>query len=214
MVSTPVPASPPFSFIGGHLALDLTNTVDWHAAESRVDRLQRYSDFLAWARQAAIVSAAEARELAEAAGAHPKRARAALSTVRRTREAIYQVFAATAASHAPDARSLTAMSAGVREAASHGRLRWASQARWAWEDPHDMLRPLWAVIWTASELLTSAEVGRVRQCQSDDGCGWLFVDRSKNGARRWCSMAVCGNRAKARRHYERTRATRSGPPQE
>ncbi|TMI77299.1 MAG: hypothetical protein E6H05_00485 [Bacillati bacterium ANGP1] len=69
---------------------------------------------------------------------------------------------------------------------------------------------MWPVVWAASELLTSADVRRVRQCQSDDGCGWLFIDRSKNGTRRWCSMSVCGNRAKARRHYERTKVSRGG----
>jgi len=34
-------------------------------------------------------------------------------------------------------------------------------------------------------------------------CGWLFIDRSKNRSRAWCDMAVCGNRAKANRHYRR-----------
>ena len=34
-----------------------------------------------------------------------------------------------------------------------------------------------------------------------DGCAWLFIDTSKNRTRRWCDMAICGNRAKARRHY-------------
>ncbi len=45
-------------------------------------------------------------------------------------------------------------------------------------------------------------VMRTRICPN---CDWLFVDNSKNGSRLWCDMKVCGNRAKARAHYERKR---------
>jgi hypothetical protein len=60
--------------------------------------------------------------------------------------------------------------------------------------------PLHAVALAAEDLLTSALAGRVRACPGA-GCGWLFVD--PRGRRRWCSMAVCGNRAKARRYAVR-----------
>lgn len=46
------------------------------------------------------------------------------------------------------------------------------------------------------------EIGRVKMCPSDN-CGWLFLDESKNRRRQWCAMDLCGNRAKARRHYRR-----------
>jgi len=54
-----------------------------------------------------------------------------------------------------------------------------------------------AVAGTAADLLTSRLAGSVRACPGAD-CGWLFAD--PRGRRRWCSMAVCGNRAKARKH--------------
>jgi len=44
----------------------------------------------------------------------------------------------------------------------------------------------------------------------ESACTWLFLDRSRNRSRRWCSMATCGNRAKARRH-DRRRGSPSGP---
>jgi predicted RNA-binding Zn ribbon-like protein len=50
--------------------------------------------------------------------------------------------------------------------------------------------------------LVSKQLERVRQC-SNPQCGWLFLDNSKSGNRRWCSMSACGNRAKAHRHYLR-----------
>jgi predicted RNA-binding Zn ribbon-like protein len=51
---------------------------------------------------------------------------------------------------------------------------------------------------------TRLDPQRVRRC-SRSGCVLLFYDTSKNGSRRWCDMAVCGNRAKAATHYERHR---------
>jgi predicted RNA-binding Zn ribbon-like protein len=56
---------------------------------------------------------------------------------------------------------------------------------------------------SAEGLLRNADFSRLRQC---DACTWLFIDRSKGGRRRWCSMATCGNRTKASRHYRRDQA--------
>jgi predicted RNA-binding Zn ribbon-like protein len=63
---------------------------------------------------------------------------------------------------------------------------------------------LWPVVVSAAELLTSPDVERVRQC-AREGCQWMFLDLSKNGSRRWCSMTLCGSRAKSRRFYHRRR---------
>ena len=63
-----------------------------------------------------------------------------------------------------------------------------------------LLRP---VVLAAAQLLTSDWVGRVKQCEDDRGCGFLFIDTSKNRSRRWCSMDGCGNRAKVQRHRNR-----------
>jgi predicted RNA-binding Zn ribbon-like protein len=64
--------------------------------------------------------------------------------------------------------------------------------------PH-LLTP---VLWTAGDLLVEPRRDRVRRC-GNEKCVWLFLDDSKSGTRRWCSMSSCGNRAKAHRHYER-----------
>jgi predicted RNA-binding Zn ribbon-like protein len=67
-----------------------------------------------------------------------------------------------------------------------------------------MLAP---IAWSAADLLTGPRAQRVRQCADEKGCGWLFIDESRAGTRRWCSMGECGNRAKARRHYLRRKMT-------
>jgi predicted RNA-binding Zn ribbon-like protein len=61
-----------------------------------------------------------------------------------------------------------------------------------------------SVVRSIPRLLTSPEAGRVRQCESET-CAWLFLDQSRSRSRRWCDMKVCGDRAKARRHYERNK---------
>ncbi|WP_438447324.1 CGNR zinc finger domain-containing protein [Gorillibacterium sp. sgz5001074] len=61
-------------------------------------------------------------------------------------------------------------------------------------------RILAAVAVSAAELLTAPEPPPVRMC-GGEGCGWLFLDETRNRKRRWCSMSDCGNRAKQRRHY-------------
>jgi predicted RNA-binding Zn ribbon-like protein len=66
---------------------------------------------------------------------------------------------------------------------------------------------LWPVAASAVELLTSASLERVKVCP--DTCGWLFLDTTKNGRRRWCSMSECGAGAKVRRQAERRQASRT-----
>jgi predicted RNA-binding Zn ribbon-like protein len=61
------------------------------------------------------------------------------------------------------------------------------------------------VLWSAADILVGPDCARIRQC-ANHSCLWLFLDDSKNGTRRWCSMQACGNRAKAHRHYLRQKA--------
>jgi predicted RNA-binding Zn ribbon-like protein len=70
---------------------------------------------------------------------------------------------------------------------------------WQWRDQDsDPRAVVWPVIWSAAELLRSSDVKNVRICDGDD-CGWMYVDRSRNGFRRWCQMRTCGTREKTRR---------------
>jgi predicted RNA-binding Zn ribbon-like protein len=82
---------------------------------------------------------------------------------------------------------------------------------WGWaSEPLRLGAPLWPVARSAADLLTSSELAALRLCASDT-CAWLFLDTSRNGSRRWCSMRTCGNRAKARRHHARVRAAGAAP---
>ncbi len=69
--------------------------------------------------------------------------------------------------------------------------------------------PLWSVAWSAAQLLASNDATRVRRCGGID-CGWFYVDRSRNGLRRWCEMETCGTIMKTRRRAERNRMRQTG----
>ncbi len=96
----------------------------------------------------------------------------------------------------------------LAEALARLRLELTSDgARWVLRhDSAALDSPLWSIARSAADLLTSDELARVRECDGLD-CTWLFLDCSRSRSRRWCSMASCGNRAKARRHYHRRKGT-------
>lgn len=77
-----------------------------------------------------------------------------------------------------------------------------------WRSADSLTQVLWPVALDAWDLLTEPELGQVGQCPPEaGGCGWLFLDVSRAGNRRWCDMRTCGNRAKVRAHYVRTATT-------
>ena len=74
---------------------------------------------------------------------------------------------------------------------------------WVWPDSTRRLEsPLWLIARGAAALITSSELARLRECGGED-CGWLFLDRSRNHSRQWCTMEDCGNLSKVRRYRER-----------
>ncbi|HSF80833.1 MAG TPA: ABATE domain-containing protein [Anaerolineales bacterium] len=194
-----------FDLESGDLSLDYANTADWHASETPAERLNSYSDLITWAEESRLVSATEARKLHQLAQQQPEAAVASYQHAIQVREAIYAIFSSHYHGQPVPADALALLNDKVREAMSHLQLVQASgQLRWEWAP--GVAGPnliLWSVARAAAELLTSERLRRVRECEDDRGCGYLFIDQSKNRSRRWCSMDSCGNRAKARRHYAR-----------
>jgi len=87
------------------------------------------------------------------------------------------------------------------EALAHGRLAGGPDGySWTWAPGGDLLAPLWPVVAAAVELLTAGAAVPVKPCQA---CRFLFIDQSKNGSRRWCSMDDCGKAAKIARYLQR-----------
>jgi len=190
------------------LCLDFTNTVNWHASHHPVEELPAYTDLLAWAQKVGLVTAPEAQRLARQAARRPAEAAAVLERAHALREAIFRLLSATAHRQPVQPTDLNLINTELPISLAHSRLVPAAEGyalRWPAPASADALdRMLWPVAYSAADLLTHPELlGRVGECADDRGCGYLFLDMTKNRSRRWCDMKDCGNRAKARRHYER-----------
>ncbi len=189
------------------MCLDFANTGgDQKAPEPSEDKIHDYAELVAFGVQTGDLSAADARKLLTAANHSPAKAEKALRKARDLRGAIYGVFASTAVERKTSREDVERLNRFLGEALSHSTLvaKNGGYVR-TWDDTASLERPLWPIVASAAELMTSPEFEMVRQCNSER-CSWLFVDRSRNHARRWCDMKVCGNRAKAKRHYERVKA--------
>lgn len=195
-------------YIGGNAALDFANSLRGRDdGVPRGDYLAGYDDLLAWGEGAGLIDRREGRRLKVEAGRRPREAAQAFGRAIVLRETIYRIFRALADGRRPARADLDALNAALAAALPHQILVEAEEGfGWAWEESPALDRVLWPVLGAAAELLTSDRLPRVRECGGDH-CGWLFLDETKNRSRRWCEMSVCGNRAKARRHYDRLRHT-------
>ena len=192
--------------IGGTLCLDFTNTVGARADVAPHDHLADYGDLVAWSRHAGALTTDEATALLAVGAQRPVAAAAVLAQAGALREALYHVFAVAAAGEAPGAPDLEVLNGALAAALPWLRVVPAGDGfAWAWDPAPALDRMLWPIAWPAARLLTEGDLARVRECAGDT-CGWLFLDLSRNHSRRWCAMDDCGNRAKARRHYQRRRA--------
>jgi predicted RNA-binding Zn ribbon-like protein len=197
-----------FEFDAGRLCLDFANTLGDRPDESpHEEDLHTYADLVAWSEAAGILSTDDAAEMEREAARRPADAERAFAAVIALREAIYRLFSAIAARAEPPVDDLDAVNRAIATATAHGHLAPVhGHFHWQWEHDASVLDSMiWPVAWSVAELLLSEELHRVHECAGPD-CGWLFMDTSKNGSRRWCSMETCGNRAKARRHRARLRA--------
>jgi len=202
-----------FGLRGGVPCLDFVNTLAWRLTDSAVEYLGSYEDLLAWGRQAGLLAPDETEVLSGWAATHPEEARATLSRTVALREAVHRVLCAAIAREPQDEGALSTLNRELSVALS--RLRVAPVAGdayvWAWERGGEdgggpLERPLWPVARSAAELLTSAKLGRVKVC-GGEGCGWMFLDESRNASRKWCESRDCGNRERVRQYLARKKRT-------
>jgi predicted RNA-binding Zn ribbon-like protein len=189
----------PKDFVGGHVALDFTNTVTARDTTPR-DWLDGYARLVDWSRQAGLVEPRIAAQLLTAAGHAPRESALVLGRARKLREALHDALVALLAHRAVPAAALADLEGAWKRAAARGRLTSGDgQLRLAPDaDASGLELPLDVVIFEALGLLSELDPERTRVCRGHD-CGWLFLDSSKSGRRVWCDMATCGNAAKSER---------------
>jgi predicted RNA-binding Zn ribbon-like protein len=196
----------------GELCLDFANTLRWHASDQPLETLSSYADLVAWARKSEALTAREASQLLKEAQSREAESKRVFKRGIELREALYRIIIANIEGASPASDDLQLLNQEVDMAHRYWQITPTEsgyQLLWTKDNSH-LDRPLWHVTRSAVDLLLSADVlSRVGQCADDRGCGWLFIDWSKNHSRRWCDISDCGNRAKQRRHYARARKQRA-----
>lgn len=199
-----------FTILGNALCLDFARTRKWRLTQHPRELLTSYADLVLWSEAAHVITTTQGRHLLDEALRRPDDALNVVQQARVLREAIYRIFESVA-EHTPlDAADMSILNDALAQVMVYARIVHTEQGfSWGWERAeHALDAMLWPVVRSAVDLLTSHELEDVRQCAASD-CSGLFIDTSKNHSRRWCDMTTCGNRAKARRHYEKKRTADS-----
>jgi predicted RNA-binding Zn ribbon-like protein len=204
------PRAPRFALVGGRLWLDFVNTDDvprpatadppTAGARERTDALIDFDHYVDWLVAAGQLDAERAAGIRRRAQQQPAGATAALVDARRVRAALRQLAERGSqprvrADALAEINRVLGRSAGTRrvEAREDG-----SFARTFVSTGDAFAALVIPVVESAADALVAGELPRVRRC-ADAHCGRVFLDATRNHARRWCDMASCGNRAKSRR---------------
>jgi len=214
MVNDIAVKAPESSSGSGELALNFANTVDWHASAHPEETLTSYDKLLDWAVSHGVTSTIGARRLKTQATKMPAESQDVLRKAVELREAIYHILSDRVHKLPARGSDLRVLNRAIADMMAHSRLvmKGTTGFAWGWSEGNEGLDSiLWPVVRSAVDVLTSDDIlGRVGQCADEKGCGWLFMDTSKNKSRRWCDMGDCGNRAKARRHYQKLATGKKG----
>jgi predicted RNA-binding Zn ribbon-like protein len=180
--------------------IDFCNTTDHLHSPPAYDLLGDYGTLLNWGKAAGVLCKHDASNQAS-----KNRSFADLLTAR---DQILRILWPISRGEKPTETDLAAfnrrlqkVSSGLRLSVVKGRYVLSGSS----DDPLERIHT--AVVRSAADLLVSGQFARIRYCSE---CGWIFYDTSRNHLRRWCSMKICGNRAKARRHYQRVKQSRIG----
>lgn len=192
--------------------MDFVNTVDWRDDPARhVELLPTVQALSAWIARAGFAAAVSGIRHERPSTRFARSGQVQRMRAIRLRETLATIFHAVADGRVPPSPARATFTTWTQEAWRHrelvddrGTLTWRWQAR---TDPVD--RVLFELVLDAGTLLLSSDRERIGAC-AGEGCGWFFVDRSKAGRRRWCSMAACGNRVKVREYRKRVAPVLSG----
>lgn len=176
-------------FVGNALCLDFVNTVN-DRGEPVADQFEDAASLAAWVDAAGLDTDANA----------PVDGEGFLERARLLRSSLHAIFTAVLDRASPRAGDQSTLLDVYADACRNATLEeHGEQLRFAWPSG-GAEAVLWEVSDSAVRLLQSEALTRLGRCP---GCGWLFVDRTKNHSRRWCNMATCGSRHKSRRYYQR-----------
>jgi predicted RNA-binding Zn ribbon-like protein len=196
--------------IGGSLSIGFANTLVYRKDEvKKDDKLKDFTRLIRWADEMGLLTGSESQKLKHQSKKRPEEAATVWKRALFLRETIVRIFEAIAGGQDATPEDVSSVNAMLSETLSRLRIIPSKRAmKWTWAGWCDSLDSiLWPLIYSTANLLTSSALFYVKECNGR-GCGWFFIDTSRNQIRRWCSMSDCGNREKVRRFYERKKAKR------
>ena len=190
--------------VAGDPALDFANTVSWRSTGRELDHLQVPEHLLEWGAHAGLLAPARLYEARAALSRSPASGHRLLREAVRLRDAIHEAGSAIAAGEQAADESLAVILRAAAFALPGARLARAGADRYGLDfgDAAAGADLPGRVAWSMLDLLRSDRLPSLKRCPAH-GCGWLFLDTTRNRSRRWCDMASCGNRAKAERFRRR-----------
>jgi predicted RNA-binding Zn ribbon-like protein len=197
--------------LGGSLCLAFANTLVYRSDEiRRADKLKDYASLLNWESQIGLLSKSQSQKLKQRARKWPGEASTVYQRSLSLRETIVRIFSGVAGGKDPSPDDLSAVNAMLSETLPRLRISAGEAGKkglaWSWSGWGESLDSLlWPVVDSVGNLLGGPTLLHVKECEGV-GCGWFFVDTSRNQLRRWCSMSDCGNRNKVRRFHARKKA--------
>ena len=186
---------------------DFLNTAELDGSGRPVEHLSELLDVTAWLGAHGLLHPSRRAPLE---AAPPARAAALLDHVLEVRAGLREIVEALVAGRPVDDAALAAVNGVLRARSVVELVRGEGGITLSHRHTGDPLEDaLAAVAEPLVGVISTGETERLRIC-ANDGCRWVFQDTSRTGRRRWCSMASCGNRAKAARHRARRRAAATG----
>lgn len=208
-----------FELNAAHPVLDFVNTLDHRFDDTGpTELLSGYADLLRFLQQSKLLEAKHAGALARRVNSAA--AARSLAAARELREALAALlYGRWTSSRSPPAEITETLERQFLDAERHRELVWKARptnqgatlhvdSQWG-RFEQDPAFPVWILAHSASQLLRSSTMDRMRACHNE-ACRWLFLDTSKNHTRRWCDMKICGNRMKARRFSQKQRKAKTG----
>jgi predicted RNA-binding Zn ribbon-like protein len=193
-------------FVAGHVALDFVNTAEERGHPEADEALGAPADLRTWGQRYGLVSAQAAGDSGDSGD------QAEFRRAIEARELLYALFLARRNGQPPTDDQVARLGELGAAAYRAGKLHRHDDGTigWSW-DQTSLASIRHVAVTSAIDLLSAEPTARLKQCPGDQ-CGWFFLDTTKRGNRRWCSMAECGQDAKDEyRRAQRQAITASGP---
>jgi predicted RNA-binding Zn ribbon-like protein len=190
----------PYEAIGGNLCLDYINTLCGNRKSTVIEYIHSYSDLLHWALSLQIIDDSMSNELLSRSKIEKIASQETLSFAIQLRETLYQMIISLRNGKTIVKEDLTFFNNVLQKVQAQKILTFISgKGKLMYNNNITFDRVIWPVIDSAVEIFTEqTSFSHIREC-GNNSCGWLFLDQTKNKSRKWCDMAICGNRVKQRK---------------